>query len=238
MSEPFFDYIRNNREVISSSLYGSFAEPKDYARYEYIPLPKGMVSTTKSFAEVVLGRRTNRQYTDTSLTPVELGTWLYWSMASRSGETATDTGFLFPSGGSLFPLELYLVLHNVDGFEPGIYHYNPRKHAVARISSRTLTSDEFHHVFRSYGENASRAPVVVCMTMVKERAIQKYGALSYLISLVEAGHRGHALYLSASACGLACSAYITPEYDALNTLLGVDGVNEHYMYAVAAGHAH
>lgn len=236
MSEPFFDYIQNNREVISSRLYGGFAEPKDYPRYPAIPLPQEPLPTT-SFTNVVLARKTNRNYSSEPLPLRDVGTWLYWSVARRMGETASDTGFLFPSGGGLFPIEIYLIVHSVEGLEPGVYHYHAGKHVIVKLHDRTLTTDEFHHLFRSHEEVAARPPVVACMTMVKERAILKYGALSYLTSLVEAGHRGQTLYLAAAARGLACGSYITPEYDAINAFLGIDGMNEHYMYAVAAGKA-
>ena len=40
-----------------------------------------------------------------------------------------------PSSGALYPIELYAVVHHVDGLEPGVYHYAVRDHAVEQLQT-------------------------------------------------------------------------------------------------------
>ena len=38
-----------------------------------------------------------------------------------------------PSSGALYPIEVYAVVHNVDGVERGVYHYAYREHALEQV---------------------------------------------------------------------------------------------------------
>ena len=42
-----------------------------------------------------------------------------------------------PSGGGLHALEIYPVVQNMDGLEPGLYHYNPGEHTLETVSGLT-----------------------------------------------------------------------------------------------------
>ncbi len=39
-----------------------------------------------------------------------------------------------PSGGDLHPTEVYPLITNVSGLDPGMYHYNVEKHRLQRLS--------------------------------------------------------------------------------------------------------
>ena len=45
-----------------------------------------------------------------------------------------------PSSGALYPIELYPVVHSVDGIEPGVYHYAYREHALELSARATMRS--------------------------------------------------------------------------------------------------
>ena len=42
-----------------------------------------------------------------------------------------------PSGGARNPYEAYVFARNVEGLEPGIYHYSALEHSLARVSAAT-----------------------------------------------------------------------------------------------------
>ena len=44
-----------------------------------------------------------------------------------------------PSAGALYPLEIFVLLRNVEGIEDGIYGFDPRSHALDRLFPRAAS---------------------------------------------------------------------------------------------------
>ncbi|WP_454738973.1 SagB family peptide dehydrogenase [Cupriavidus necator] len=73
----------------------------------------------------------------------EVATALWATFGAVHGDTRRDLEELglmpvgyrrtSPSGGSLHPSEAYLVAMNVDGINPGVYHYRSHKHELSVI---------------------------------------------------------------------------------------------------------
>jgi hypothetical protein len=89
-----------------------------------LPLPLGLA---------LAGRRSRRDYAPVVLPQLLLGKLLYASAAVTG--TVTYEGFssgarTYPSGGALYPLEIYPVLQQVEGIADGIYHYDPWTHEL------------------------------------------------------------------------------------------------------------
>lgn len=135
----------------------------------------------------------------------------------------------------MYAMETYLIVRNVAGIDPGIYHYHPLEHTLTNINRPPVSDEDMHFIISNSANSGQLPQVFICMTMVKERIIQKYGALSYLLAIAEAGHRGQAMYLSAAALDLACCASGTTDYERINPILGIDGMNEHHVYGLMLG---
>ncbi len=138
-----------------------------------------------------------------------------------------------PSGGALFPLDLWVAAHRVDGLGEGVYHYEPLAHALERIrgaDARQEVVDAF-----AFGETVGTAAFSLFVSAAFWRSRFKYGLRSYRFVLLEAGHVVQNLLLGAEALGLAGVAlggFFDTRADAL---LDLDGVNEGVVYSAAIG---
>jgi SagB-type dehydrogenase family enzyme len=138
-----------------------------------------------------------------------------------------------PSGGAMYPLEIFFHTNRVDGLEPGIYHYNPRRVAVRRIHS----GDESRKLSQALVQPnlALDASLFFFITAIFERTVFKYGERGYRFALLEAGHVAQNLNLAATAYGLGV-VNVGGFYDAdINALLKLDGLTQAALYLVGMG---
>ncbi len=123
-----------------------------------------------------------------------------------------DTVFLkktSPSGGGLHPVEAYLIVQNVEGVAPGLYHYHSVAHALEPLPApdRPLHALAMAAVAEQHW--FANAHVMVLLAPRYDRSFWKYRnhAKAHRAITLEAGHLSQTLYLSATEAGLA--AYIT-----------------------------
>ncbi len=127
-------------------------------------------------------------------------------------QVSEDTVFLkktSPSGGGLHPIEAYLIVQNVEGLAPGLYHYHSIAHALEPM---TATQQPLHALaMAAVAEQHwfANAHVMVLLAPRYDRTFWKYRshAKAYRAVTLEAGHLSQTLYLSATEAGLG--AYIT-----------------------------
>jgi SagB-type dehydrogenase family enzyme len=139
-----------------------------------------------------------------------------------------------PSGGALYPLELYICAVAVDGVEPGAYHYHPYRHRLHRLRAiersdmrRCLVDDEL----------GDRLAALLVITGMFWRARFKYGLRGYRFALLEAGHVMQNAVLAAAALGVPAvplGGFFDREVDGL---VGADSLNEASLYVLALGGA-
>lgn len=138
-----------------------------------------------------------------------------------------------PSGGALYPLELYVVARTVNGLAPGVFHVDPLRRALESLDDRdpgVALADAL-----PLPELAATAAAAVFVTAVFWRTRFKYGLRGYRFALLEAGHLAQNLLLAAAALGLPALP-LGGFYDArIERLLGVDGVDESVLYGVLLG---
>src|SRR5205814_2265505 len=77
-----------------------------------------------------------------------------------------------PSGGGLYPLELYFILRNVENIIPGVYHYSPLVNGLETIRELEMSRQFLSEIFlwQPYVGDAS---VIVLYAAVLERSLQK-----------------------------------------------------------------
>lgn len=135
-----------------------------------------------------------------------------------------------PSGGALYPLELYVLARRVTGLHAGTYHLDPFDRALELLEEGP---PELGGAFVDASPAESAA--VIVLTGVFYRSRCKYGLRGYRFALLEAGHLMQALLLLATAAGIEALP-LGGFYDAaLDRLVRANGVDESVLYAVALG---
>lgn len=201
-----------------------------------LPAPEGMDGATLSLTQAMLERGTPQNFVAPALSLTELATILYSCAGqNRTAEQAqADRPFrVVPSGGALYPLEVYVHCRNVVDLPDGIYHYDPTEHGL-RL-----------HVEGDQTENLSRivvqpdlpkdTSVQLMFTMIPARLVLKYGNRGYRFALLEAGHASQNAILASRAMGFDAVPVGGYRDEALENLLGIDGVNHVAAYLTFVG---
>jgi SagB-type dehydrogenase family enzyme len=203
------------------------ARPRGAGSVVDLPPPRPLDATLDA---VLARRRSCRAYGDRPLPLASLATLLRAAYGADDGWPPRRP---VPSGGALYPLELFCVVTAVDGLSPGAWHLDPL-HARLRALDRTVTPVD---VVSLVAEDwPAAAPVLVVVAAALWRSRFKYGARAYRFTVLEAGHVAQNLLLAAESLALA-AAPVGGFWDRrLDAALGLDGVNEVALYVVAVGH--
>jgi SagB-type dehydrogenase family enzyme len=203
---------------------------KTYYEATKVALPDPHGYRGLSLEEAIERRRSKRQYTTEPLSLEELSRLLH----AASGITEPRRGFrAAPSAGALYPIETYVVVHNVTGLEPGLYHY-----AVAAHTLEQLRADDLRTKIIVAGigqEMLGQAQVCFILSAIFQRTRWRYRERTYRYVLLEAGHIGQNIYLAATSMGLGACAVGAFLDDDLNDLLGIDGEEEAALYVIPVG---
>jgi SagB-type dehydrogenase family enzyme len=205
---------------------------KNYAAPQKIDLPEPGKLPGPTAEETIRQRRSRRNYSGRDMTLEELSELLFHT-AGITGESWGQKLRAAPSAGALYPIETYLVIHRVGDLETGLYHYAVEEHALELLQAGDLRREIAQHGLMQ--EFLGQANLVFVFTAIFQRLRWKYQERSYRYALIEAGHLGQNLYLTATSMGMgACAAGAFVDDD-LNSLLGVDGQEEAAVYMLAAG---
>jgi SagB-type dehydrogenase family enzyme len=201
-----------------------------HAHRPAIPLPDAGIPEA-SLRTVLCGRRSWRAFRSAPIPLAQLGSLL----RAAYGVTAADEWAVraAPSGGALYPLELYPLAVQGGDLPVGVYHYDPFRHALETLRSRSA-GEELRQAL-VHPELAEHAGLFVAVTAMFWRTRFKYGLRGYRFALLEAGHVVQNLLLAATALGLG-AVPVGGYYDRrLDDLLGCDGVHEATVYGVIVG---
>jgi putative peptide maturation dehydrogenase len=134
-----------------------------------------------------------------------------------------------PSGGSLHPLEAYLVVQRVAGVAPGLYHYHVTTHALEPIAMLEPAALRDFAMRSVAGQDFfADAHALLILTARFERTFWKYRShpKAYRAIVLEAGHVSQNLYLSATELGMG--AFVTAAINEVDIeeRLGLDALRE------------
>lgn len=189
--------------------------------------------------DILCRRRTVRQFANKTMSLVDLSTVLKGS-CGITGEVRHQPNLsqclrTVPSGGALYPFELYCVVFDVEGITPGLYHYNPLDHGLEEVQT-----GEFKHLIveasSGQGELVEECAATCILTGMFWRSRFKYGMRGFRFVLMEVGHLAQNLLLTAESLDMAAVLLGGFYDDHINRFLGIDGVNEAPLYLATLGY--
>ena len=204
--------------------------------YPVVELPRSPSPLRGSAATLLSARRSTREMMPGTISLDDVATILHYAY----GITRDNQGSGFPrpfrvvpSGGGLYPLEIFFSSAHVEGLAAGIYHYNPARVALRRLregdESRTLSRALIQ------GDIARDATLILFIVASFRKSVFKYGERGYRFVLLEAGHVAQNINITAAGLGFG-ALDIGGFYDRrVDELLGLDGLSHSAIYLVAIG---
>jgi SagB-type dehydrogenase family enzyme len=209
---------------------------KRYPSASTVALPADLPPSPRTFDEALLGRRSFREFDGRPLAIPEVAKLLLAAggVTARIDLPGSRQQRLkaAPSGGALYPVELYVFVFRVTDLAQGLYHYAAADHALELVRA----GDTAHEVARlCYTPALSEAAAVIVLTGISAKSRLKYGERGYRFTLLEAGHIAQNALLAASALMLDACPFGGFIDDDLDRLLGIDGLDEVSLYLIAVG---
>ncbi len=127
------------------------------------------------------------------------------------------------SAGALYPFELYLAVHDVDGLDSGVYYYDVLNFSLIRLRHETVPTLPAH------GGGVS---ATFYITGIFFRSSWKYRDRAYRYVLLDAGHLLENLRLAMGALDFPFSIHLDFDDRKAATLLGLDPDREACLAAI------
>ncbi len=159
-------------------------------------LPELGSTSTMTLEEALKLRRSIRNFRKGPLTLDELGR-LLWAAQGRTGNREFRTA---PSAGATYPLETYVVVGDVTGLEPGLYHYAVATHELSLVKSGDLRAELCALALDQ--PSVRDAAIDLVLAAVYERTTDRYGERGRMYVHMDVGHAAENVLLQATALGL------------------------------------
>lgn len=195
---------------------------------QVVKLPEPRRTGPLSLEESIQSRRSVRDYRDAPLSLSEAGQLLW----AAQGVTDLKGLRAAPSGGALYPLEVFLVAGNVTNLAPGVYRYAPKNHELHPVTMGDRRKDLCRAALNQ--EPVRRAPMTLVVAAVYDRITGKYGARGRRYAHIEAGHLAQNVQLQAVSLGLASAVMGAFEEERVLKALKLSGPDQP-LYLLPAG---
>lgn len=192
-----------------------------------IPLPEPVTIGTRSVEEAIATRRSGREYADSPVSLADAGQMLWAGI----GQTASDGKRTNPSPGSTNPTRMFLVAHNVESLEPGIYEYLNDQHALGLVQTGYFRPEWANVTAQTFPGDA---PAVALVSGDMFHLYSRFGENSARLVYQETGHIGQNLYLQANSLGLNMIVLGNYDTDVVNAMVGLSDY-EPVLYLVPFG---
>ncbi|MFF0542522.1 SagB family peptide dehydrogenase [Nocardia thailandica] len=165
------------------------------------------------------------------ITLAQLGELLYRTARTRGTRSEHPNEELvsrpFPSGGSVYELEVYPVVRNVAGLAPGMYHYDSFDHVLRPVAG--ADSPAVAKLVKSTSATLSEGAepqVLLVLAARSGRIMWTYEQVAYSVILKHVGVLTQTVYLAGTAMGLGACAQGFVDTAAFVAAAGVDELEE------------
>jgi len=166
----------------------------------------------------IKSRRSRRELSEEGISLEELSALVYYAIGI-TGESEGHPLRAAPSAGALYPTELIVAAHGVEGLEPGLYRYEPEKHCLVFYRKGNT-----RHALAGIALNQAHAGRGACAIIISSKVTRttgKYAQRGYRYAMIDAGAVCENIYLAAEALGLGTVAIGAFGDSALASLLGL-----------------
>ncbi|MFC8527721.1 SagB family peptide dehydrogenase [Nocardia sp. NPDC057227] len=210
-----------------------------------IPLPRPDLAALRAadptLTAVLEDRVSTRAFDDAApITLGQLAELLFRTARSRGVRSEVPGEELvskpYPSGGSVYELELYPVVRNVAGLAPGMYHYDAHEHALRPIAE--AASPAVSTLVKSTSAtlaDGAEPQVLLVLGARTGRVMWTYEQVSYAVILKHVGVLMQTVYLAATAMGLGACAQGFGDTAAFVRAAGVDELEECSVGSIIVG---
>jgi len=200
-----------------------------------LPAPNtdGEVSVESALAN----RRSHRSFQDKALSQEQLSQilWSAYGVTLPRPASPAQRGGLrtAPSAGALYPLEIYAIIGNVDGIEPGVYKYDSGEHSIKQVIAGDVRAELSAAALNQ--SMVREAPLTVFYSAIFNRTTDRYGERGVLYVYIEVGHSAQNVYLQVEAMGLGTCAIGAFTDDTVRELLNLPA-EEEPLYLMPVGY--
>lgn len=141
----------------------------------------------------------------------------------------------YPSGGGVYELEVYPVVRNVTGLEPGMYHYDSFEHLLRPVAAESKTIARLIKPAAATLAGGAEPQVLLVIAARFGRVMWTYEQISYALILKDVGALMQTIYLAATAMGLGVCAQGFGDTAAFVAATGVDERHESSVGGIVIG---
>ncbi len=213
--------------------------PKEWSTIDYKEYPRMKKIELKraSFIfppldSILKMRHTTREFLTLPISLDKISSLLEYSVGlnvTRNKNSNNERRY-YPSGGALYPLEVYVYVQYSKEISAGLYHYNVKNHLLENL----LPSSAITTLKESIYPWATDAPVTFFISSIWNRNFKKYDDYGYPIVLLEAGHIGQNMQLVGEALGLRYCTYVGFNMKKINNLFNFEKADEECVLYVAS----
>jgi SagB-type dehydrogenase family enzyme len=208
--------------------------PETYLSYPdaavRVPLGEPEFPPSPDLWQTLRTRRSKRNFTPAPITINQLNL-LLWSAQGITADMGDYQLRTAPSSGALYPIETYLVVNQVEGLAPGLYHLDVREWTLEGLKLGDYRAAG-HRALRGQ-EMTKHAAVNIVWTAVMERCRAKYYERAYRYVWWDSAVVAENFLLAASALGLGACTMGSWYDDLVHELLEIDG-KEHFSALTAS----
>lgn len=190
-------------------------EPMEFIN-ERIELPAPKYDSNTSVEQALLIRRSVREYKDEPLTLAEVSQLLWAAQGITEPRRGLRTA---PSAGATYPLEVYVVVGNVNNLSQGVYKYKPHEHELVKVVEGDKRAELYDAAFRQRW--VKEGAIVIVFSAVYERTTGRYGDRGIRYVHMEVGHAGQNVYLQAVSLNLGTVVVGAFRDDAVKRILNM-----------------
>jgi SagB-type dehydrogenase family enzyme len=246
-------YLKRNDPEIETSISSyltddgikmvSFSGQEDLSAYRLVDLGEG-APLDIALGDAIVRRRSTRDFTGdpiqfddfSTLVRTVAGISASAEVTLNSGSTAAFNLRTVPSGGGLYPIELYVAVINIKGIAPGIYRYQGVQDKLVEIG----TQDKLKMLLEGFSGvvdmvKSSNASAIFLYTAKPWRSMRKYGNRGLRFVFQEVGAMAQNLHLSVAGLGLGsvdCASFFE---DDIHKVLNFDGVCQSLIHTTLIG---